>query len=338
MIPPELAGRTWLAVRDQPGHRVGHRYGSLRAALAANPDGFVVSDEVDGWTWLFAGRNAPLLDPKVASLDGGEACRFSLVNGQLEVARYKDGAVVRRVAGAGAGPPEVDEGLRGHKREPPLDPFDADAVLAMARAWRCDPVAELDRTRANGVPGYARVPAAPRTRAPPVYPRRLVFQPSGRLVAGLVALLVALGILTARPGSRERTVTGTWSAPLGPCDRYDCAPCMSCALQPGERCAQPAADCGRDAECAALSRCYDDCKGEVLRQVRALDGAAPGASVSLDGSCDARCEAAHPDAVTPYRAWVTCAACDVCEEPCAPWMRVPIGDLRRAACAQPAGG
>lgn len=142
LVPTEFEHCRWFAIRESNHYRLfskirhwNTRRISLRTALRRAHERPVMAKHKE-WIYVFGAD----IDPASFSIGEKELCWFSIdvERGNFSCERYREGELVRSVERAAWG--EVShEGRPGQKREPSLDPFDAEAVLDFAEAWYCDP-------------------------------------------------------------------------------------------------------------------------------------------------------------------------------------------------------
>jgi hypothetical protein len=338
MVPPELASRAWFAVRTDDTAallrwlgRTRRKHVWLDKALQQRTHWVLVEDS--DWLFLFSPRPSeelpPGFDPVAVSRNLGEVCRFTSTRWGGTAARYRKGALVRRVSGLGSGH-VAQQGRPGQKREPGLAPFTAETVLGFAEAWHCDPRPLLrGRTRAWLIEGPQRAPYVP----PRSYLERSV---------GLFLLVLLLGAVigTLEHGWTEgtfREVSGraALTRAIPACQEMSsCEMCTTCETGgPRGACTSQRQACEGHEDCSDLSLCFAGCDLARMRSFLDLKGRLPPKGFTLDFRCDEQCIAAHPAGARVYRAWRTCASCTACADLCAWQVGLGVGDAALADCA-----
>jgi hypothetical protein len=251
-----------------------------------------------GFSILVGARGSRPPDPRTYSF-GTEAALFRL-DRTLLAERWRDGQRIRRVERVGGGA-LVQEGVPGHKREPPLDAFDAAGVLHFGVAWRCDLEEALQRN----------VMAWPLERRPS-YTRVEV----GVALGGVGAIGFGAWIATHRPPAAPPPVIAS-----------DCGACRAWA-DGGGPCADELATCRADPGCAALDACLIMCRNTRTP----VPAEIPPEGLALDFSCDQACLDRHADGVPAYTARLDCEYCDACEPACGWMANLKIAELALITC------
>lgn len=344
LVPIEFKQRSWVALPNAQNTSTLHkrrswRVRNLREALRGYRNEQIMAEE-GHWVYIFG----PNLDPDALAAGENELCSFHIdtASGTFRCARYRKGQIVRCVERIAWGE-VISVGRPGHKREPPLEPFDAEAVLEFADAWHCDPRALIDKKpvvwllKSHQTQAIPNPPAPSGVRSVETLSKRMPTRISSvrwDLVLLLLSVITALWldhlVQVARDsamGSQEPRIpvivgirAPSRSIPTQQCQsELSCARCEQCAKD--GPCASLYGDCVANPSCSQLLGCLDDCKRQRIELPAVWS---PEGELKIDFSCESICTNSLASAMPRYQAWRTCTACEVCDDRCS-WMdMIPI--------------